>query len=60
MTRLSEGGIQCAYAASSRSTRRMLAPNDQLMEKYQMKKIETVLSSLLFVAVGARGSGKIH
>jgi hypothetical protein len=30
------------------------------MEKYQMKKIETVLSSLLFVAVGARGSGKIH
>jgi hypothetical protein len=56
MTRLSEGGIQCAYVSKSGFT----SPRDYDQGLVRMKKIEKVLSSVLFAVVTSGGNTKIH
>ena len=56
MTRLNEGGIQCAYASSSS----FISPRGYDQEMTHMKKIEKVLTSVLFAVVTSGGNTKIH
>ena len=56
MTRLNEGGIQCAYESTSGFTS-SLGHNEGSVH---MKKIERVLSSVLFAVVTSGGNTKIH
>ena len=56
MTRLKEGGIRCAYASMSSSTSSL--GRDEGMVR--MKKIEKVLSTVLFAVVTSGGNTKIH
>jgi hypothetical protein len=56
MTRLNEGGVQCAYARSSS----FISPRGCDEGMIPMKKIEKVLSSVLFAVVTSGGNTKIH
>ena len=56
MTRLNEGGIQCAYASMSSFTSSR-GYDEGLVH---MKKIEKVLSTVLFAVVTSGGNTKIH
>ena len=56
MTRLTEGGIQCAYVSSSS----FISPCGYDEGTIHMKKIEKVLTSVLFAVVTSGGNTKIH
>jgi len=56
MTRLNEGGVQCAYARMSGFT----SSRGHNQGMVCMKKIEKVLSSVLFAVVTSGGNTKIH
>lgn len=56
MTRLNEGGIQCAYASKSSFT----SSHESYEGVTSMRRIENVLATVLFAIVSSGGNSKIH
>jgi hypothetical protein len=56
MTRLNEGGFRCAYASKSSFT----SSHGSYEGVTSMRKIESVLATVLFAIVSSGGNGKIH